>query len=105
VLLYCAGEKGNISEATASILVTQRTLRRVAQNMVKRVNACIQENGGYFQPFYELYFRSYYIVALRSETSVAFLNEHPMCRFSPRKLTVPHIETNETTVAGSGFLG
>jgi hypothetical protein len=39
--------KMNISEATASI--NQRTLHRVAQNMVKRVNACIQENGGYFQ--------------------------------------------------------
>jgi len=30
VLVYCAGEKGNISEAIASI--NQRTLRRVAQN-------------------------------------------------------------------------
>jgi hypothetical protein len=49
VLVYCAGEKGNISEATASI--NQRTLRRVAQNTVKRVNACIQENGGHFQHF------------------------------------------------------
>jgi hypothetical protein len=47
VLVYCAGEKGNISEATASI--NQRTLRRVVQNMVKRVNVCIQENGGHFQ--------------------------------------------------------
>jgi exopolysaccharide biosynthesis protein len=49
VLVYCAGEKGNISEAIASI--NQRTLRRVAQNMVKRVNACIRENGGHFQQF------------------------------------------------------
>jgi hypothetical protein len=47
VLMYCAGEKGNTAEAIASI--NQRTLRRVAQNMVKRVNACIQGNGGHFQ--------------------------------------------------------
>jgi hypothetical protein len=47
VLVYCAGEKSNISEATESI--NQRTLRRVAENMVKRVNACIQENDGQFQ--------------------------------------------------------
>jgi hypothetical protein len=33
VLVYCAGEKGNISEAIASI--NQRTLLQVAQNMVK----------------------------------------------------------------------
>jgi hypothetical protein len=46
VLVYCAGEK-YISEAIASI--NQRTLRRVAQNVVKRVNACTQENGGHFQ--------------------------------------------------------
>jgi hypothetical protein len=39
--------KMNISEAIASI--NQRNLRRVAQNMVKGVNACIQENGGHFQ--------------------------------------------------------
>jgi hypothetical protein len=45
--VYCAGEKGNISEATASL--NQRTLRRVTQNMVKRVNAWIQKNGGHFQ--------------------------------------------------------
>jgi hypothetical protein len=44
---YCAGEKGNISEPIASI--SQRTLRRVAQNMVKRVNACIQEKGGHYE--------------------------------------------------------
>jgi hypothetical protein len=36
-----------ISEAIASI--NQRTLRPLLQNMVKRVNACIQENGGHFQ--------------------------------------------------------
>jgi hypothetical protein len=47
VLVYCAGEKGNISDAIVSI--NQRSLRRVAQNMVKRLNACIQENGGHFQ--------------------------------------------------------
>jgi hypothetical protein len=47
VLVYCAGEKGNILEVIASI--NQRTLRRVAQNMAKRVNACIQENCGHFQ--------------------------------------------------------
>jgi hypothetical protein len=47
VLVYCAGEKGNISEAIASM--NQRTLRRMTQNMVKRVNACIEENGGHFQ--------------------------------------------------------
>jgi hypothetical protein len=39
--------KTNISEAIASI--NQRTLRRVAENMVKRVNACIQENVGHFK--------------------------------------------------------
>jgi hypothetical protein len=43
MLLYCAGEKGDISEATASI--NQRILHRVAHSMVKRVNACVQENG------------------------------------------------------------
>jgi hypothetical protein len=35
------------SQATASI--NQRNLRRVAQNVVKLVNVCIQENGGHFQ--------------------------------------------------------
>jgi hypothetical protein len=40
-------KKGNISEAIANI--NHRTLHRVAQNMVKRVNACIQENGRHFQ--------------------------------------------------------
>jgi hypothetical protein len=44
VLVYCAGEKGNISDAIAGI--NQSTLRRVVQNMVKRLNACIQGNGG-----------------------------------------------------------
>jgi hypothetical protein len=39
--------KMNTSEATAS--KNQRSLRRVAQNKVKWVNACIQENGGHFQ--------------------------------------------------------
>jgi hypothetical protein len=47
VLVYYAGEKSNISQAIASI--NQRSLSRVVQNMVKRVNACIQENGGHFQ--------------------------------------------------------
>jgi hypothetical protein len=70
VLLYCDGEKGKTSEAIASI--NQRTLSRVTRNMVKRVNACIQKNGGHFQHFYELYFRFCCIVVLRSETSVAF---------------------------------
>jgi hypothetical protein len=49
VLVYWAGEKGNISGDIAS--VNQRTLGRVAQNMVKQVNVCIQENGGHFQHF------------------------------------------------------
>jgi hypothetical protein len=39
--------KGNISETIASINL--RILRSVAQNVVKRMNACIQENGGHFQ--------------------------------------------------------
>jgi hypothetical protein len=47
VLMYCAGEKGKISEAIGSI--NQRPLRRVAQNTVKLVNTCIQENGGHVQ--------------------------------------------------------
>jgi hypothetical protein len=46
-LVYCAGEKGTMSEAIASI--HQRTSHQVAQNMVKLVNACIQENGEHFQ--------------------------------------------------------
>jgi hypothetical protein len=46
--------KANISEPVASI--NQRTLRRVAQNKAERVNACIQENHGHFQQFYELHF-------------------------------------------------
>jgi hypothetical protein len=62
VLVYCAGEKGNISKAIASI--NQGTLRRVARNMVKGVNACIQENGGHFQHLYELYFMFYCVVVL-----------------------------------------
>jgi hypothetical protein len=47
LLVYCVGEKGNISETIASI--NQRTLRQVAKNLVKRVNACVQDNGGHFQ--------------------------------------------------------
>jgi hypothetical protein len=39
--------KTNITETTASI--NQRTLRQVTQNMVKRVNACIQKSGGHLQ--------------------------------------------------------
>jgi hypothetical protein len=46
VLVYCAGGKGNNSEAIAG--TNQRTIRRVAQNMVKRMNAYIQQNGGHF---------------------------------------------------------
>jgi hypothetical protein len=45
-MVYRAGEKGNISEAIASI--NQRTLRQVAQNVMKRVNDSIQEKGEYF---------------------------------------------------------
>jgi hypothetical protein len=47
VLVYCAGEKGNISEAISS--GNKGTLRRVAQDMTKRVNAFIRENCGQFQ--------------------------------------------------------
>jgi hypothetical protein len=47
VLVYCAGKRGNFTEAVANI--NQRTLRRVAQSMVNRANACIQENSGHFQ--------------------------------------------------------
>jgi hypothetical protein len=36
-----------MSEVIASI--NQITLRRMAQNMVKRVDACFQENDGHFQ--------------------------------------------------------
>jgi hypothetical protein len=46
-LVYSAGERGKISEAIAR--KNQRTLHRMAQNMVKRVIASIQENGGQFQ--------------------------------------------------------
>jgi hypothetical protein len=70
VLAYCAGEKSNISEAIASR--NQRTLHLVAQNVVKRVKACIQEKVGTSSTFYELYFRFHCVVVLRSETSVAF---------------------------------
>jgi hypothetical protein len=37
VLVYCAGEKGNISEDIAS--TNQTNLFQVAQNMVKQVTA------------------------------------------------------------------
>jgi hypothetical protein len=47
VLVYCAGEKGNISEVIASI--NQRTLLQVEQNMVKRLNACIHMSGRYLK--------------------------------------------------------
>jgi hypothetical protein len=70
VMVYCAGEKGKISEDIASI--NQRTLHRVAQNMVKRVNACIQENGGHLKHLLRTDLRFYFIVVLRSETSVEF---------------------------------
>jgi hypothetical protein len=67
-----------ISEATGGR--NQRTRRRVAQNMVKRVTA-FRRNVGISSTFYELYFSSYCIVLhifcfiiiiLWSETSVAF---------------------------------
>jgi hypothetical protein len=61
-------EKCNMSEVIASI--NQRTLRRMAQNMVKRVDACIQENDGHFRHLLWTVFRFYFIVVLRSETSV-----------------------------------
>jgi hypothetical protein len=41
------GLKMYTSDATA--IINQRTLRRVAENMVKRVSACVQKNGGHFQ--------------------------------------------------------
>jgi hypothetical protein len=66
--VYCAGEKGNISEAIASI--NQRALLRVAQNRVTRVNACIHENGGHFQHLLLTVYQIYYVVVLR--------NEHPL---------------------------
>jgi hypothetical protein len=47
VLMHCGGEKAKTQEATA--IINQRTLRRVAENMAKRVNGCIQHNGGHFQ--------------------------------------------------------
>jgi hypothetical protein len=47
--------KTNISESTAS--TNQRTLRRVAKNMVKRVNAAIRRMVRTSSTFYELYFR------------------------------------------------
>jgi hypothetical protein len=72
----CAGEKGNISEAIASI--NQRTLRGVAQNMVKRVNACIQENGGHFQHLLLTVFQVLLYCSITSETSGAFTNGHPL---------------------------
>jgi hypothetical protein len=53
VLVYCAGEKGNTLESIVSL--SERNLRRVAQNIVNRVNTCIQENGGNFQHLFELY--------------------------------------------------
>jgi hypothetical protein len=52
--------------------INQRTLRRVAKNTVKGVNACIQENGGHFQHLSCTVFRVYCIVVLRSESSLAF---------------------------------
>jgi hypothetical protein len=61
-------KKGDISEVIASI--NQSTLRRVAQNTMKRVNAWILENDGHFQHLYELYIR--FVTLLRSEHSVAF---------------------------------
>jgi hypothetical protein len=43
VLVYFAGEKGNICDAIAS--TNQTALYRVAQHVLKRVNASNQENG------------------------------------------------------------
>jgi hypothetical protein len=57
---FCAGENGKISEAFASI--NQRILRRVARNMAKRVNACIQENGGHFQHLLWTVFSSFIVL-------------------------------------------
>jgi hypothetical protein len=73
VLVYCAGEKGNVSEAIANI--NQRTLRRVAQNTVKRVNACIQEKGGHYEVKLLLRFKMsiLYMDAFYMEHSVRFL--------------------------------
>jgi hypothetical protein len=62
VLVYCAGEKGNISETIESI--NQIILRRVVQNMVKRANVCLQNNVGQCSAFYEVCFRFYCIVVL-----------------------------------------
>jgi hypothetical protein len=47
VLVYCAAEKGNISQVILSL--NQGNFLRVAQNLMKRVNVCIQENGENFQ--------------------------------------------------------
>jgi hypothetical protein len=69
--VYCAGEKGNISEAIASI--NQRTLSRVTQNVVKGVNACFRRMVGTYSIFYELYFRFYCIVVLRSEHPIVYV--------------------------------
>jgi hypothetical protein len=63
VLVYCPLEESYISKAIASI--NQRTLSRVAENMVRRI-------VGTSSTFFELYFRFYFIVVLRSEISVAF---------------------------------
>jgi hypothetical protein len=70
VLVYCAGQKGITSEAIASI--NHRTLRRVAQNMVKQMNACIRENGGHFQHLLLNIFQLLLFVVSGSETSFAF---------------------------------
>jgi hypothetical protein len=54
VLVYFAGEKGNICDAIAS--TNQTGLCRVAQHVLKRVNACYQEKGWHFQHLCALYF-------------------------------------------------
>jgi hypothetical protein len=75
VLVYCGGEKGNISEATASI--NQRTPRWMAQNMVKRLNACIQENCGHIQHLLWTVFQvSFHCSITKWNFSVAFENKH-----------------------------
>jgi hypothetical protein len=62
--------KTNIPEATASI--NQRTLRRVAQNMVKQGILAFRRMVSTSTSFFELYFRFYCILVLQNETSVAF---------------------------------
>jgi hypothetical protein len=100
VLVYCAVETGNnISEAITSINQKNSSLSGTEYD---ETSECLHsgENVGTFSIFYELYFRFYYIVVLRSETSVACVNgcvlklvhagtnslnyyEHPLGQWSP----------------------